>query len=223
MTAAALKFIAPPLLMGAAMSLACALVCGDSLLSFITVLAWATIPAAALALLGAGKSAALLQLALLWCGLLVGWLWIFATVRLPVAALAEAGLILLIWLLAVGGMARLLRRAGLSHVGAFALAAAAALLWLASPLWLSGTIDHPSAARLLTALPAYHPLLVLNGALPQLGNWTEMPLMYRLGRLNQDVPYALATHPWWMLIAHLPFLAGWAIKNDPLQSGSLAN
>lgn len=100
-------------------------------------------------------------------------------------------LLLTAWGAALWGVANLLLRAGLAAAFASALTVAAALAWLAWPVWLSPWLAGRDA--LVGWLVAAHPLFALDGALRHLGPaWTERHLMYtRLTVLNQDVFYSL--------------------------------
>ena len=97
-------------------------------------------------------------------------------------------------LVAQAGVVRLVMRAGATSTLANAVGVAATLSWLTWPLWLTGA---PQGAVNV------HPLLALNGVLPGIGNWTELPIAYRLTTLGQDVPYTLPTSAWPSVAIHL--------------------
>jgi hypothetical protein len=85
--------------------------------------------------------------------------------------------------------------AALARLTGYALAVAGTLLiamaWLAWPVWLSAWVDAPRVAAAMNWLVPVHPLLSMNGLLAHLGVWGELPLMYQLTSLGQDVPYHL--------------------------------
>jgi hypothetical protein len=91
---------------------------------------------------------------------------------------------------AASGVAAALARAT-GELAASAVATALSLAWLAWPIWLSGSVDRPVVVRAIAWLIPVHPLLALNGLLSDLGVWGELPLMYQLTALGQDVPYSL--------------------------------
>lgn len=91
---------------------------------------------------------------------------------------------------------------------ASALATFLALAWIAAPIWLSP--GGSSAAMQQVAL--VHPLITINGVIPQLGIWTEQPAMYRLTSLGQDVPYRFNSA--WLVSA------GYAIAATALSASS---
>ena len=92
------------------------------------------------------------------------------------------------------GLARLARQLGCSETVATGLVVAGTFAWLTWPLWLR------------TAPPVMmevHPLLALNGTLPTLGIWTELPVAYQVMVLGQDVSYGLPVTVWPTIGIHL--------------------
>ena len=122
----------------------------------------------------------------------VGVVWLVAVFRSDVtfAQWLAAYVLLAACVIGVTGLA-----VGLSRVAgelfASALATLLALAWLAWPIWLSGWVDRPPVVHAIAWLVPAHPLLALNGLLVHLGVWGELPLMYQLTSLGQDVPYSL--------------------------------
>jgi hypothetical protein len=109
-----------------------------------------------------------------------------------VSLIACLGL-LMSWTLALAGIASALAwlvRSPALRVPAAGVTTALGLAWLSWPVWLAQALPgHPWIVQWL--VPA-HPLLAINGALRELGIWTQRPIAYRwLVTLGQDVPYAL--------------------------------
>lgn len=116
----------------------------------------------------------------------IATVWLVAVFFSPVTFLQWLGcyLLLICWCGALAGLACSLNRLLRSAIPAAAGAMAAAMLWLAAPVWLA----H---ADVQWYLPA-HPLLAINGVLKNLGIWSQHPIAYQyLLNLGQDVPYEL--------------------------------
>lgn len=99
---------------------------------------------------------------------------------------------------------RLLMRCGLPEVVARALVVIGGLIYLGWPMYLARAWTNGRVSGLLDGLTSYHPLLVMNGLYPELGDWTHRPIAYRyLVNLGQDVPFALPASAWpliWMMM-----------------------
>ncbi len=123
----------------------------------------------------------------------VGIVWLFAMFRtdLTFAQWLSAYVLLAACVLGVLGTAVALARFAMNELFASAMVTVAALAWLTWPIWLCAWIDQPSVVRAMDWLVPVHPLLALNGLLAHLGVWGELPLMYQLTSLGQDVPYSL--------------------------------
>ena len=120
--------------------------------------------------------------------------------------LASLG-VLLVYGLAVGGLACLLERVGLSALFAAAVVTVAGLLWLSWPIWMAPWLRSADVAAWLVAP---HPLLTLNGILREWYPvpWAQHVLAYPLTNLGDDVPYSLPTHIGWAVALHLPMGIG---------------
>jgi hypothetical protein len=82
---------------------------------------------------------------------------------------------------------RLLEALRVPAIPAAAACIVAGLAWIAAPLWACGDANPAEIQRLVSI----HPLLAINAAMLNTGNWTEQPLTYQLTTLGQDVAYAL--------------------------------
>jgi len=147
----------------------------------------------------------------------IGLVWLLAAIRSPVPVIQwlQCYLLLAAYAFALWGLARCLREAGCPVIPAGALTTAVGLLWLTWPVWLARVVD----AKLAAWLVAPHPLLSMNGVLPQLGIWTERPIAYRyLTTLGQDVPYQLPPGIATGVFIHL-ILGGLLFAMGSLRSG----
>ena len=137
--------------------------------------------------------------------------WTLATLRgAPWGAidLLRTTACLVAFTLAIVGLLRGLRAARVEPTVGGAVVLAAGLAWLALPVWLSPWLDRLEPA--VDALVRAHPVLAINGAVAGLAPWTEMPVMYRLTSLGQDVPYRLPGTVWPCVAAHaVTGLVGW--------------
>lgn len=115
--------------------------------------------------------------------------------------------VLVVYGLAVGGLACLLERVGLSALFAAAVVTVAGLLWLSWPIWMAPWLR---SAHVAAWLVAPHPLLTLNGILREWYPvpWAQHVLAYPLTNLGDDVPYSLPTHIGWAVALHLPMGIG---------------
>ncbi len=131
-----------------------------------------------------------------------------ATVGLPLWG--EAGRVLLVlvaWGTTCNGLASLTSRWGL---GADALRLALLIVWLTFPAWVG---DHAAVWIAQWLLPL-HPFMVLNGAAPSLGIWTEFPLIYRWTAWGQDIPAPLPGIGWFVgLHATIAVATYWAASS----------
>ncbi|MDW8261387.1 MAG: hypothetical protein RMJ35_02570 [Phycisphaerales bacterium] len=120
-----------------------------------------------------------------WSEVTIGQ-WFHCSVVLYAFAICGLGLILM------------LREAGIPGELTAAVTVLALLGWLTAPVWPAGWVDPPVAG----VLSRFHPLLAINGQIPQLGIWLEQPIVYRVAVLGQDVPYSLPGDVWWSAGAH---------------------
>src|SRR5206468_12886600 len=88
------------------------------------------------------------------------------------------------FVLALAGLALLLRHLRLPAALASFLTVLVAIAWLAWPVWASPWVAGHD--RVVAALVAPHPMLAVNGVLQHLGPWNQQPLAYNLTVLNQD-------------------------------------
>jgi hypothetical protein len=111
--------------------------------------------------------------------------------------------------LASAGATAVLVRARVSRTVAAAVAAGAAVAWLAWPVWTRGfAVDR---------LASIHPLLAINGN-PAFEPWTQLPVMYDLAALGQDVYYTLPQTVWPAVTAHAGVaVVAWALVVVPLR------
>lgn len=92
-------------------------------------------------------------------------------------------LLLAAFVAVLAGVTRLLVLLRVSPTLASGIVAVAALAWLGWPVWISPWVTDDLAG---TVVPL-HPLLAINGAMPQLGYWQQSRLMYHLTSLGSDV------------------------------------
>jgi ABC-type polysaccharide/polyol phosphate export permease len=127
--------------------------------------------------------------------------WLIALFNAPVTLvqLLLCCAILAAWCVALWGLTCAIDRINSSvEIIASAIVVVAALLWLTCPIWLPA-----STGRSINPLLSVHPLFALNGALKELGFWTQHPLAYRyLFTLGQDVPYTLPDSVWPSVLVH---------------------
>jgi hypothetical protein len=102
-------------------------------------------------------------------------------------------IVLMVWTLALVGMASAaaaIFRSPALRVPAAGVTTVLGLAWLSWPVWLAQALPgHPWIVRWLVPV---HPLLAINGAMRELGIWTQRPIAYQwLVTLGQDVPYEL--------------------------------
>ena len=109
--------------------------------------------------------------------------------------------VLIAWCSALRGLTQLIGSVKVHHssfiihhsprVPAAAIVVTLALLWITWPIWLSphfSSLGRPTVGWLVST----HPLLAINGAVPNLGIWTERPIAYwHLTSLGQDIAYEL--------------------------------
>jgi hypothetical protein len=119
-----------------------------------------------------------------------GVAWIpaaFATITLM--QLLGCCTILIGYVSALGGIALSLHRIRIPPGVASTITVVIAFAWLTWPIWLSQHVSTQAAGWLVAA----HPILSINGVVPQLGVWTHTGVMYQISALGQDVPYTLPT------------------------------
>ncbi len=141
----------------------------------------------------------------------VGVVWLVAMFRtdLTFVQWLSAYVLLAACVIGAAGAAVALARFAMNDLFASAMVTVAVLAWLTWPIWLSAWIDQPSVVRAMDWLVPVHPLLALNGLLAHLGVWGELPVMYQLTSLGQDVPYSLPASV--ATCAALHFLLGGAL------------
>jgi hypothetical protein len=141
-----------------------------------------------------------------WLGVSSVWLEVTLRGRLPgyvypdvadtLACVVTAGA----FVLALAGMALLLRQVRVPRPLAAFLTMVVALAWLAWPVWASPWIGGHD--RLVAALVAPHPMLAVNAVLQYLGLWNQQPLAYNLTVLNQDAYLPLPRSIWPAVLVH---------------------
>ena len=180
----------PPFALLAALTTCCYLAAGATLPLYVGGVALALVLTPPLVLAHEQRVDRLLAAASIADG--VGVVWLVATFRsdVTIAQWLAAYVLLAACVIAALGLAAALARV-FGELFASALATLLALAWLAWPIWLSGWVDRPSVVDAIAWLVPAHPLLALNGLLVHLGVWGELPLMYQLTSLGQDVPYSL--------------------------------
>ena len=180
----------PPFVLLATLTACCYLVAGATLPLYLGGVALALVLTAPLVLAHGQRVDRLLAAASIVDG--VGVVWLVATFRSDVtfAQWLAAYVLLAACAIGVTGLAVALSRL-VGELFASAITVLLALAWLAWPIWLSGWVDKPSVVDAIAWLVPAHPLLALNGLLVHLGVWGELPLMYQLTSLGQDVPYSL--------------------------------
>ena len=99
-------------------------------------------------------------------------------------------LIVTAYALALGGLVVALSRM-MSEIVASAISVIAGLAWLTWPIWLAEGIRSDSGARIASRLIEISPVFAMNGAMKNLGIWSERAIAYRITNLNQHVPYTL--------------------------------
>ena len=118
-------------------------------------------------------------------------LWLLAALG-PVTAggWLRAVAVLAAWVLALAGLALLLRAIRVPAEASAAIVVILALAWLSWPVWLAPWLR---SADLAAALVAAHPPLVLNGVLRDAYPfpWAQHALAYPLTNLGDDIPYSL--------------------------------
>ena len=185
-----LVIVVPPLLLAVALTACCYAFAGATLPLYLCGLALGMVLAPPLVLAHDERTNRLLAAASAADG--VGLVWLVTVFRSDVSfgQWLAAYVLLAGCVLAAAGIAAALSRA----VGSLFASAAATLFslaWLTWPVWLSAWVDHAAVVRAIGRFVPVHPLLGLNGVLAHLGVWGELPLMYQLTSLGQDVPYNL--------------------------------
>jgi hypothetical protein len=84
---------------------------------------------------------------------------------------------------ALAGVTRVLIAARVSPTLAGGVVITLALAWLSWPVWVSPWVTDAHA----NLVAPFHPLMAINGAVPQHGLWQQSRLMYQLTSLGQDV------------------------------------
>jgi hypothetical protein len=150
-----------------------------------------------------------------WGGVSSVWLEVTLRGRLPgyvypdVTDTLACVVIAAAFVLALAGMALLLRQARVPRPLASFLTMLVALAWLAWPVWASPWIGGHD--RLVAALVAPHPMLAVNAVLQYLGLWNQQPLAYNLTVLNQDAYLPLPRSIWPAVLVHTGVGAVWLV------------
>jgi hypothetical protein len=123
----------------------------------------------------------------------VAGIWLISIFRTSDTAgqLAQAGVVLVAYALAIGGIALILARIGIPQIFAAAAAIALGLAWLTWPVWLAPALVRGGYDASIQNLVAAHPPLTINGILIGEAAWTERSVAYHLTDLNQDIPIRL--------------------------------
>jgi hypothetical protein len=185
-----LGIVLPPFILAFIVTLCCCIASGTGLMLFLGAVALAMVLTPPLVLGHRRSIDRLLVAASIVDGVAVVWLaaifrsdvtfgqWLAAYVLLAACVVAAAGIADALW--RVGG-----------EMFSTAVTLLVTLAWLTWPIWLSAWIDSPAVLRAMGWLAPIHPLLAMNGLLVHLGVWGELPLMYQLTSLGQDVSYSL--------------------------------
>jgi hypothetical protein len=120
------------------------------------------------------------------------WLYVALESEMDLGLWAACYLVLDALVLAVGGLAILLRRAGAGPIGAGALVTVLAAAWMTWPVWLSPALRGARGEHLVSWLVPEHPVFAANGVLrPVMGYWAEQGIVYHYTSLSDDVAYAV--------------------------------
>lgn len=181
----------PPFVLLFIATACCYIVAGPTLALYLGGLALAMVCTPPLVLAHRPRMNQLLAAASIIDGVGIVWLVGMFRTDLTFAQWLSAYVLLVACVLGVMGAAVALARFARTELFASAIVTVAVLAWLTWPIWLSAWIDQPSVVRAMDWLVPVHPLLALNGLLAHMGVWGELPLMYQLTSLGQDVPYSL--------------------------------
>ncbi len=119
------------------------------------------------------------------------WQWLGAYIAMLSFAMSLAGMA---WMLASFRIDRFIAATITSIVG---------FAWLSWPIWLSAHLEGDWGTRLAGWLVFAHPVFSINALLsPPLEVWTQMPMMYRLTALGQDIAYQLPGGVGWCIAIH---------------------
>jgi hypothetical protein len=185
-----LTVVLPPFVLLAALTTACYVAAGSTLPLYLGGLALALALTPPLVLAHRERIDQLLAAASIVDGVGVAWLAAMFRSDVTFAQWLAAYVLLAACVIGVTGVALALAR-GIGALFASAVTIVLALAWLTWPIWLSGWGDGAPVVRAMDWLVPVHPLLALNGLFAHLGVWGELPLMYQLTSLGQDVPYSL--------------------------------
>lgn len=84
-------------------------------------------------------------------------------------------------------------------------------VWLSWPVPLTSWLHQIEPA--VDTMVALHPAFAINGSIESLPPWTEMPMMYRLTVLGQDVPYRMPRTVWPCVLTHTAIgLVGFGLR-----------
>lgn len=193
-----IRLLALPVFLAAILAILCYLCTGQSLDLFIGSLFLAALITPPLAAIAGQSSRALL------CSLAVSltfaccWLPLLWNYAISLAQLLQCLLVLWTFLAVAALGVVLLMSLGCGRVPSSAIITIMTLAWLTTPLWLSAAL----AGSQLRWSVALHPLLAINGIVPQLGIWTEQQIAYGLTNVGQDVQYQLPGSPWPIIAVH---------------------
>jgi hypothetical protein len=186
------RLLALSVFLAAILAVLCYLCTGQSLDLFIGSLFLAALITPPLAAIAGQSTGALL------CSLAVSftfaccWFPLLWNYAINLAQLLQCLIVLWTFLLVAALGVRLLMRLGCGRVPSSAIITVMTLAWFTTPLWLSAAL----AGSQLRWSVALHPLLAINGIVPQLGFWTEHQIAYGLTNVGQDVQYQLPRSPW---------------------------
>lgn len=120
------------------------------------------------------------------------WLYVALQADMDLGLWAACYLTLDALVLALGGLAVMLRRAGAGPIGAGAIVTVLGVAWMLWPIWLSPALHGPSGERTVAWLVPAHPLFAANGVLrPTMGYWAEQGIAYHYTSLSDDIAYAV--------------------------------
>jgi hypothetical protein len=149
-----------------------------------------------------------------WLGRALAWatvvhgiagVWLYAAIRteLDLGLWAACYLTLNALVLAIGGVAALLRGLRIGPTGSGAIATVLALAWMLWPVWLSPALRGARGERMVAWLVPAHPIFAANAVLrPALGYWAEQGIVYHYTSLSDDVNYPLPDGVLWCVLVH---------------------
>ena len=224
-----LKWFFPfiPLLMGMVAGFACARVAGASLGLFLGGVFFAAMltPPTALAVPTLPRRG--INVVAIVIG--IGVMWIFYGVHEEGTTLVQCInciVVLASFAICIGAFAAMLEALRFNPYIASALTVFLALAWLTWPIWLAPKLVTPAGDAIVRWLVPAHPLLTINGLLPDIGNWNEQRIAYHLTNLGNDVPYEKPASARTTAIVHLGLsgiflLAAWLRRKSEALDQSL--